>query len=63
MLASLAGKAAAALPGIIGSIISWLLNLLSKTAGWLANNLWALVVAIGSLLFVIAREWLAAHRS
>ena len=58
MLAQLAGKAAAALPGIIGSIASWLLNLLSKTAGWLAGNLWALVVAIGGLLFVFAREWL-----
>ena len=58
MLAQLAGKAAAALPGIIGSIVSWLLNLLSKTAGWLAENLWALVVAIGGLLLVFAREWL-----
>ena len=58
-LAQLAGKAAAALPGIIGSIISWLLNLLSKTAGWLAENLWALVVAIGGLLIVIVRERLA----
>ena len=56
MLAQLAGKAAAALPGIIGSIVSWLLNLLSKTAGWLAGNLWALVVAIGGLLLVFARE-------
>ena len=58
MLAQLAGKAAAALPGIIGSIVSWLLNLLSKTAGWLAGNLWALVVAIGGLLLVFAREQL-----
>ena len=58
MLAQLAKKAAAALPGIIGSIVSWLLNLLSKTAGWLAGNLWALVVAIGGLLLVFAREWL-----
>ena len=29
-LANLAGKAAAALPGIIGSIVSWLLNTLGK---------------------------------
>ena len=33
LLSKLAGKAGAALPGIIGSIVSWLLNLLSKTAG------------------------------
>ena len=58
MLAQLAGKAAAALPGIIGSILSWLLNLLSKTAGWFAENLWAFVAAIGGLLLVFAREWL-----
>jgi len=57
-LAKLAGKAAAALPGIIGSIVSWLLSLLAKTAGWLSQNLWAVVLAIGSLLFVAAREWL-----
>ena len=56
MLAQLAGKAAAALPGIIGSIVSWLLNLLSKTASWLAGNLWALVVAIGGLLLVFAQK-------
>ena len=59
-LAKLAGKAAAALPGIIGSIVSWLLSLLAKTAGWLAENLWAVVVAAGGLLLVAAREWLAA---
>ena len=58
MLAQLAGKAAAALPGLIGGIVSWLLNLVSKTVGWFAENLWALVVAIGGLLLVFAREWL-----
>ena len=38
-LDNLAGKAAAALPGISGSIVSWLLNTLGKTATWLAENL------------------------
>ena len=38
-LANSADKAAAALPGIIGSIVSWLLNTLGKTATWLAENL------------------------
>ena len=38
-LASLAGKAAAVLPGIIGSIVSWVLNTLGKTVTWLAENL------------------------
>ena len=58
VLAKLAGKAAAALPGIIGSIVSWLLSLLGKTAVWLAGNLWAVLLAVGGLLLVAAREWL-----
>ena len=49
-LANLAGKAAAALPGIIGLIVSWLLNTLGKTATWLAENLWALAIAMGPCL-------------
>ena len=40
-------SAAGALPGIIGSILSWILNLLSKTVGWLAENLWALFLVVG----------------
>ena len=59
VLAKLAAKAGAALPGIIGSVVGWLLNLLSKTAGWLASNLWALMLAVGSILIITAREWLA----
>lgn len=60
-LANLAGKAAAALPGIIGSIVSWLLNALGKTASWLAENLWAMVIAVGTLLLVAARDWLTSR--
>ena len=59
VLAKLAGKAAAALPGIIGSVVSWLLNMLAKTTGWLAGNLWALVLAVGGVLLVSTRQWLA----
>jgi len=58
-LAKLAGKAAAALPGIIGSVVSWVLSLLAKTVGWLAQNMWAVVLTVGSLLLIAAREWLA----
>ena len=57
ILAKLAGKAAAALPGIIGSIVSWLLSLLGKTAVWLAGNLWVVLLAVGGLMLVAAREW------
>ena len=34
LLADLAGKAAAALPGIIGSIVSWLLSTTGKVVSW-----------------------------
>ena len=57
-LAKLAGKAAASLPSIIGSMVSWLLTILAKTAGWLAENLWAVVLAFGGLLLVAARKWI-----
>lgn len=57
-LANLAGKAAAALPGIIGSIVSWLLNTLGKTATWLAENMWTMGIAVGTLLLLAARDWL-----
>ena len=58
-LANLAGKAAAALPGIIGSIVSWLLSLLARTANWLGENLWAMALAVGGLLLVAAPDWLS----
>lgn len=57
-LGKLAGKSAAALPGIIGSVVSFVLNTLGKAVGWLASNLWAVVVALGGLLLLAAREWL-----
>ena len=46
-VANLAGKAAAALPGIIGSFVSRFLSTLGKTATWLTENLWALAIAVG----------------
>ena len=39
-------KAAEALPGIIGGIISWILNRAKDVVGWVSQNLWALVVGI-----------------
>ena len=59
LLASLAGKAAAALPGIIGSIVSWLLSATGKVVNWFGNNLWALVFAVAGMLYVAAKEWVA----
>ena len=55
-LASLLGrlgmKAAEALPGIIGGIISWILNRAKDVVGWISQNLWALVVGIRGLIYM-----------
>ena len=54
-LASLLGrlgiKAAEALSGIIGRIISWILNRAKDIVGWVLQNLRALVVGIGGLIY------------
>ena len=54
-LASLLGrlgmKVAEALPGIIGGIISWILNRVKDVVGWVSQNLWALVAGIGGLIY------------
>ena len=51
-LGKLAMKAAEALPGIIGAIISWILNRAAEVVGWVSQNLWALVVGVGGLLYM-----------
>ena len=40
----------------IGSIVSWLLSTLGKAATWLADNVWALIIGVGALLLVAARD-------
>ena len=49
LLGKLADKALALLPGIIGSILSWILNRAKEVIGWLSQNLWALITGIHSL--------------
>ena len=55
VLASLLGKlgikAAEALLSIIWGIISWILNRAKDIVGWVSQNLWALVVGIGGLIY------------
>ena len=51
LLGRLGIKAAEALPGIIGGIISWILNRVKDVVGWVSQNLWALVVGIGGLIY------------
>ena len=47
-LKRLAGKAVAALPGIIGGVVGAILSFLGKTVGFLTQHAWALIVfAVG----------------
>lgn len=63
LLANLAGKAAAALPGVIGSIVSWLLTTTGKVVNWFGKHLWAVVVLVVGLLYAAAREYInKSHR-
>ena len=54
-LASLLGrsgiKATEALHGVIGGIISWILNRAKDVVGWVSQNLWVLVVGIRGLIY------------
>ena len=51
LLGKLASKAASALPGIIGAIVSWILNRAKEAVGWLSQNLWALIAGVGGLVY------------
>ena len=51
LLGKLADKSLASLPGIIGSILSWILNRVKEVVGWLSQNLWALITGVGVLVY------------
>ena len=51
LLGKLGIKAAEALSGITGAIISWILNRAKDVVGWVLQNLWALVVGVGGLIY------------
>ena len=50
LLGKLTDKALAPLPGIIGSIISWILNRTKDVIGWFSQNLWALITGVRVLI-------------
>ena len=58
LLGKLGMKASEALPGIIGGIINWILNRAKDVVGWVSQNLWALVVGNGGLIYtyMVARK-------
>ena len=49
-------KAVEALPAIIGGIISWILNRAKDVVGWVSQNLWALAVGVGGLIYLYDNE-------
>ena len=51
LLGKLADKALASLPGIIGSLLSWILKRAKEVVGWLSQNLLALIRGVGVLLY------------
>ena len=51
LLGKLAHKALVSLPGIIGSILSWILNREKEVIGWLSQNLWTLITGVGGLIY------------
>ena len=51
LLGKLADKALASLPGIIGSILSLILNRAKEVVGWLSQNLWALITGVEVLIY------------
>ena len=51
LLGKLADKVLALLPGIIGSILSWILNRAKEVVDWLSQNLWALITGVGVLIY------------
>ena len=51
LLGKLADKALASLPGIIGSILSWILNRAKEVVDWLSQNLWAFITGVGVLIY------------
>ena len=44
-------KVAQVLPGILEAILSWILNEAADVVGRVSQNLWALVVGLGGLLY------------
>ena len=51
LLGKLGVKTAEALPGIIRTIISWVLNKATDVVGWVLQNLWTLVLGFGGLIY------------
>ena len=61
-MGKLGDKFAAALPGIIGSIVSWLFNKVKEVVGFLAENTWTLFIFLGGILLIFIRDSLKVKK-
>ena len=50
-LKTIGAKAASALPGLIGAIVSFLFKAAASTIGFLAEHTWLLILAVVTFLF------------
>jgi zinc transporter ZupT len=56
LMKTLSTKVLVALPGIIGSIVSWLLSLIGRAASGLAQNLWLFAAALIAIVLAELRS-------
>ena len=56
LLQKLAAKALDVLPGILGSVVSWILSTASKVVGFMADHLWTLGVLVTGFLLSQIKE-------
>ena len=56
VLARWAGKAAQALPGIIGVVVCAILSALGTMASWVAEHVWVVALAVGALLLAAVKS-------
>ena len=57
----LGDKAATALPGIIGSVVSFLLKGVAAVATWLGSNLWAVLIGVRGIAYGVL-QWAVRDR-
>ena len=62
LLSKVADKMLIALPGIIGSVVSFVLKAASTAVGFISEHLWLLIVALVGLLYNYLSSSLSLHR-
>jgi hypothetical protein len=61
LLLKLGEKALAALPAVIGAVVSFVLKTASSVVGFVADHLWVLAIAIGGILYNYVAGKMSKH--